>query len=51
MDSSASGAQIESALADLHDLPLGRRVDLATATVLADRIMPQEGVSAFNSAL
>jgi hypothetical protein len=51
MDSSVSGAKIESTLADLRDLPLGRGADLATATVLADRIMPQEGVSAFNSAL
>jgi hypothetical protein len=51
MDSAAFGAQLESSLTDLRDLPLGSGVDLATATVLADRIMPQDGVSAFNSAL
>lgn len=51
MDSSVSEAQIKSALADLRDHPLERRLDPATVTVLAERIMPQEGVSAFNSAL
>jgi hypothetical protein len=49
-DASATGSQLESSLADLHGL-LGEGVGPEVAAALADRIMPQTGVSAFNSSL
>lgn len=51
MDSPVFESKIESPLPDHRDLPIGRSVDLRTAAALADRIMPQEGVSAFNSSI
>lgn len=51
MDASVSGSELESSLADLRGLPFGEGVDLEIITTLADRIMPQTAVSAFNSAI
>lgn len=47
MDASVLGSN----LTDLHDLPLGEGVDLMVTAALAYQIMPQDGVSAFNSAV
>jgi hypothetical protein len=44
-------SEFGSNLFDLHDLPLGEGVDLAATTALTYQIMPQDSVSAFNSAL
>jgi len=51
VNSSVLGSELGSNLTDLHDLPLGEGVDLAVTTELANRIMPQDSVSAFNSAI
>ena len=51
MNSSVLRSDLGSNLTDLDDLPLGEGVDLAVATELAYQIMPQDSVSAFNSAI
>jgi hypothetical protein len=51
MDVPVSAPELESNLADLRDLPLGEVTDPMVTMNLADRIMPQTDVSAFNSSI
>ena len=51
MDVSVSEPELESNLVDLRDLPLGEVADPMVTMDIADRIMPQTDVSAFNSSI
>jgi hypothetical protein len=51
VDTSVLGPELGSKLTDLRDWPLGEGVDLPVVTMLAHQIMPQDGVSAFNSSI
>lgn len=47
----ASVSELESSLADLRDLPLSAITGPELTIGLAERIMPQTEVSAFNSSI
>jgi hypothetical protein len=51
MNVPVSESELESNLVDVSDLPLGEVADPMIAVNLADRIMPQTDVSAFNSSI
>jgi hypothetical protein len=51
MVDATNGPELESGLPDLRDLRVGEGADPEVTAALEARILPQDGVSAFNSSI